>query len=145
MKQRGHIVHPHGTNHTNKAEVPLAEAQKLILHCLDTFDKKLPGFDPRQAIFAMPYLATTPELDAWFPSVVRAFRPAGPPINPLPGPDTVRINTGGAEDCEPWLLAEYRSIADDGRRLAGVCASTRWTAKAGAQCAAPSSRNSWRA
>lgn len=110
MKQRGHIVHPHGTNHTNKAEVPLAEAQKLVLHCLDTFDKKLTGFDPRQAIFALPYLATTPELDAWFPTVVRAFRPAGPPINPLPGPGTVRINTGGAEDCEPWLSEKIEQL-----------------------------------
>jgi hypothetical protein len=110
LKARGHFIHPHGTNHTDKARIPFAEAQRLVLKSLEIFRQKLSGFDARQAIFALPYLATTPELNAWFPSVVRAYRPAGIPINPLPGPHTVHINTGGDEDCQPWVSEKVEQL-----------------------------------
>ncbi len=103
LQARGHVIQPHGLDHTNKASIPLAAAQAKILRCLEIFTLKLNGFEPRRAIFNFPYNAATPELEAWLPGVVRAFRGGGPALNPLPGPGTVAIRTGGWEDAEPWL------------------------------------------
>lgn len=104
LAARGHAIQPHGYNHSNKANVPFEEARGLVLRCLDLFAAHLNGFDPAQAIFAFPYNASTPELEAWLASVVRAFRTGpGPAINPLPKPETVKLTTGGWEDAEPWL------------------------------------------
>ena len=104
LQARGHVIQPHGYNHTDKSKMPLAEAQDLIRRCLDVFGERLAGFDPKQAIFNFPYNASTPELEAWLPTVVRAFRTGpGPAINPLPRPDTVKLTTGGREDAEVLL------------------------------------------
>ena len=84
LQARGHEIMPHGFNHTNKANVPLEEAQKLIGDCLDIFKSELNGFDPLNSVFNFPYNASTPELEDWLPSVVRAFRIGGGEINPLP-------------------------------------------------------------
>src|SRR4028119_529362 len=78
---RGHHIHPHGYNHTNKTQVSFEEARDLILRCLDRFATHLDGFDPKQAVFAFPYTASPPEVEAWLPTVVRAFRTGiGPAI-----------------------------------------------------------------
>lgn len=104
LQARGHVIQPHGYNHTDKSKVPLAEAQDLIRRCLDVFGEKLAGFRPSQAIFNFPYNASTPELEAWLPTVVRAFRTGpGPAINSLPRFDTVKLTTCGWEKAEIFL------------------------------------------
>jgi peptidoglycan/xylan/chitin deacetylase (PgdA/CDA1 family) len=103
LAARGHSIQPHGYNHTNKAQVSFGEARDLILRCLDRFARNLHDFDPARATFAFPYLASTPELEEWLPGIVRAFRTAGPAINPLPTVRTARLTTGGWQDAEPWL------------------------------------------
>lgn len=103
LQARGHVIQPHGYRHANKAELPFDEARGLILKCLEIFSRQLSGFDPAQTIFNFPYNASTPELEAWLPSVVRAFRTSGPGINPLPTTKTVKLTTTGAEDAEPLL------------------------------------------
>lgn len=104
LSARGHSIQPHGYDHTNKSAVPFETAQDLISRCLEAFSTSLQGFDPHQAIFAFPYNASTPEIEAWLPTEVRAFRTGhGPAINPLPTPDTVKITTSGWEDAELWL------------------------------------------
>lgn len=115
LQARGHVIQPHGLDHTNKALLPLPEAQARILRCLEIFSRELNGFDARQAIFNFPYNASTPALEAWLPGVVRAFRTAGKALNPLPGPATVKICTGGWEEAEPWLestLDELLAVED---------------------------------
>jgi peptidoglycan/xylan/chitin deacetylase (PgdA/CDA1 family) len=110
LQARGHVIQPHGLDHTDKTSIPLAQAQEKILRCLEIFTRELKSFDARQAIFNFPYNASTPELEAWLPSVVRAFRGGpGPALNPLPKPGTVAIRTGGWEDAEPWL---EKTLAD---------------------------------
>ena len=74
LQARGHVIQPHGYNHTDKSKIPLAEAQGLIRRCLDVFGDRLAGFNPKAAIFNFPYNASTPELEEWLPTVVRAFR-----------------------------------------------------------------------
>ena len=104
LQARGHVIQPHGYNHTDKSKIPLAEAKDLIRRCLDVFAEKLAGFDAHASIFNFPYNASTPELESWLPTIVRAFRTGpGPAINPLPRPDTVKLTTGGREDAEGLL------------------------------------------
>jgi len=91
LKRRGHEVMPHGYRHENLQKLPFAEAQALVLRCLGVFSEKLEGFDPRQAIFNVPYNASTPELERWLPSQVRAFRTGGAAINPRPHPGQVKL------------------------------------------------------
>jgi len=59
LQARGHVIQPHGYNHTDKSKLPLAEAQDLIRRCLDVFGERLAGFRPSQAIFNFPYNAST--------------------------------------------------------------------------------------
>lgn len=100
---RGHSVQPHGYNHTDKSQVGFGEARDLILRCLDSFATNLDGFSPSRSIFSFPYNASTPELERWLPTTVRAFRTSGEPINPLPNVDTAKLTTGGWQDAEEWL------------------------------------------
>jgi peptidoglycan/xylan/chitin deacetylase (PgdA/CDA1 family) len=103
LQARGHVIQPHGYRHANKAKLPFDEARRLILKCLEIFSNQLSGFEPAQTIFAFPYNDSTPDLEAWLPSVVRTFRTSGPAINAFPNPKTVKLTTGGWEDAEPWL------------------------------------------
>jgi len=107
LQARGHEIMPHGLRHANKAALPLAEAQQLILECLTVFGRQLAGFDPKEAVFNFPYNASTPQLEAWLPSVVKAFRTSGDGINPLPHPGQVKLTTTGQGpgNCEQHLDA----------------------------------------
>ena len=73
LKARGHEIMPHGYKHANKRNLPAEQAKDLIRRCLDVFSKELKGFDAKQAVFNFPYNASTPELEAWLPTQVRAF------------------------------------------------------------------------
>jgi peptidoglycan/xylan/chitin deacetylase (PgdA/CDA1 family) len=97
LQDRGHEIMPHGYQHTHLADLPFAEAKQLILRSLDLFSKELRGFDPKKCVFNFPYNQSSPELEEWLPSVVMAFRAHGKNgiLNPLPGPTTVKISTGG--------------------------------------------------
>ncbi len=95
LQDRGHEIMPHGYRHAHLPGLPLEESKALILKSLDIFSKELRGFDPQKAVFNFPYNQSSPELEAWLPSVVLAFRASGGTINPLPSPNTVKITTGG--------------------------------------------------
>jgi peptidoglycan/xylan/chitin deacetylase (PgdA/CDA1 family) len=104
---RGHDIQPHSFSHLNVSQVDLAAGKAEILRCLDTFDEKLAGFDRQRAIYHFAYNRTTPEIEAWLPSEVRAFRggfvDCG--INDLPTRDTrvLRTTGFGPENCEQHL------------------------------------------
>ncbi len=95
LQARGHEIMPHGYRHANKALLPLAESQKLIMDCLAVFQAELAGFDPLRSVFNFPFNASTPELDAWLPTVVGAYRTGGSGINPMPFPGMCRLTTEG--------------------------------------------------
>ena len=105
LHARGHEIMPHGYVHANKAERPFAESKRLIEACLDVFTNELDGFDATRAVFAFPYNASTPELEAWLPEVVRAFRTAGDPLMPLPRPGQTKIccTSFGPKPCDEHL------------------------------------------
>jgi peptidoglycan/xylan/chitin deacetylase (PgdA/CDA1 family) len=91
LRARGHSVMPHGYRHANKAELPLDEAKRSIEACLDVFRAELDGFKASKASFAFPYNRSTPEIEAWLGTRVRAFRTGGDPVMPLPRPGQQRV------------------------------------------------------
>jgi peptidoglycan/xylan/chitin deacetylase (PgdA/CDA1 family) len=112
LQQRSHEIMPHGYKHANKRNLPFGEAQDLILRCLDVFVKELKGFEPKQAVFNFPYNASTPELERWLPTQVRAFRAGGKGINPLPYQGQVKLAaTGyGPGNCEHVIEQEIEKL-----------------------------------
>jgi len=131
LKAKGHEIMPHGYRHANKASLPFAEAKDLIQRCLDIFAKELKGFDPKQAVFNFPYNASTPELEKWLPSVVKAFRTGGDSINPWPkkGQAKLTCRSSGPANCEAvldrdierflakdsgWLIFNLHGLDDEG-------------------------------
>jgi peptidoglycan/xylan/chitin deacetylase (PgdA/CDA1 family) len=116
LKARGHRVMPHGYRHVNKAEVPLAEAKRLIEACLDVFRAELAGFEPSEASFAFPYNRSTPALEAWLGGRVRAFRTGGDPVMPLPSPNQQRVTctSFGPGRCDDHLSATIDSFLASG-------------------------------
>ena len=95
LQDRGHEIMPHGYQHAHLADIPLAEAKELIRRCLEVFSDELRGFDPTRSIFNFPYNYSSPELEAWLPSVVMGYRTSGGVINEIPDESTVKITTGG--------------------------------------------------
>jgi len=108
LQERGHEIMPHGLIHHNLANMPLADAQRSITRCLEIFAQELENFQAEQAVYNFAYNASTPEIEAWLPSLVKAFRTGGEAINPLPHRGQVRLTTSayGPENCE-WHLDEY--------------------------------------
>jgi peptidoglycan/xylan/chitin deacetylase (PgdA/CDA1 family) len=105
LKQRSHEIMPHGYRHANKATLPLEQAKDLVRRCLDIFAKELKGFDAREAVFNFPYNASTPEVETWLATRVKAFRTGGESINPWPQKGRARLTcrSGGPENCEKIL------------------------------------------
>ncbi len=91
LKQRGHEIMPHGYKHANLSEISFDQAKELILRCLDYFSKELKGFNPKESVFNFPFNASTPELEQWLPTQVKAFRTGGAAINPLPHKGQVKL------------------------------------------------------
>ena len=107
LQARGHEIMPHGLIHHNLANMPLADAQRSITRCLEIFTQELENFEAQEAVYNFAYNASTPEIEAWLPAVVKAFRTGGEGINPLPHRGQVRLTTSahGPENCE-WHLDE---------------------------------------
>ena len=112
FKRRGHEVMPHGYRHENLPKLSFSEGQELIKRCLGVFAEKLEGFDPKQAIFNFPYNASTPELERWLPTQVRAFRTGGAAINPLPHPGQAKLTctSFGPGNCEAAIDREIENL-----------------------------------
>jgi peptidoglycan/xylan/chitin deacetylase (PgdA/CDA1 family) len=91
LQQRGHEIMPHGYRHANLRKMPFEEAKDLIMRCLDVFASKLKNFEPERSIFNFPYNASSPELEEWLPTQVRAFRTNGKAMNPLPDKQMVKL------------------------------------------------------
>ena len=112
FKRRGHEIMPHGYRHENLQKLTFSEGQELIKRCLGVFAEKLEGFDSKQAIFNFPYNASTPELESWLPTQVRAFRTGGAAINPWPhpGPAKLTCTSFGPGNCEAAIDREIENL-----------------------------------
>ena len=112
LKKRGHEVMPHGYRHENLPSLSFEEGKGLIRRCLDVFAEKLEGFDAKQAIFNFPYNASTPELETWLPTQVRAFRTGGGAINRLPHKEQTKLTctSFGPANCEKAIDREIERL-----------------------------------
>jgi peptidoglycan/xylan/chitin deacetylase (PgdA/CDA1 family) len=116
LKKRGHEVMPHGYRHENLRKLPFDEGTDLIRRCLDVFAEKLEGFDAKQSVFNFPYNASTPELEKWLPTQVRAFRTGGGAINPLPHKEQTKLTctSFGPGNCEAAIDREIERLLAKG-------------------------------
>lgn len=115
LKARGHEIMPHTWKHTNLTEVSFEEAMGLIDKCIDYFIENLEGFDPSTAVYNFAYNASTPELEDYALSRVRAVRTGGWDIlgerqeNPFPGnggPLRLGCWSYGPENADNWVQTE---------------------------------------
>jgi len=112
LKERGHEIMMHGYKHAHKNELPLEQAKDLILRCIDFFSKALKDFEAKESIFNFPFNASTPELEAWLPTQVKAFRTGGPEINPLPHKGQVKLTctSHGPDNIDEHLNSEIEKL-----------------------------------
>ena len=112
LQARGHEVMPHSYRHANLRQMPLTEAKDLILRCLDVFSKELKGFEVKKAVYNFAYNASTPELEKWLPTQVRAFRTGGGAINPLPhkGQPKLTCTSFGPGNCEQAIDRQIEKL-----------------------------------
>ena len=83
LKSRGHEIMPHSYDHQNLTEMPLEEAKDSILKCLDVFNTELNGFNAKESVYNFAYNASSPEIEEWLGTQVKAFRTGGPVVNPF--------------------------------------------------------------
>lgn len=112
LKARGHEIMPHSYKHTDLKALPFEKSKELVLKCLDYFSRELDGFKPKKAVFNFPYNSSTPELEAWLPTIVRAFRTGGGGVNPLPHKGQVKLTCSGygPGNCEQHLNSEIDKL-----------------------------------
>jgi peptidoglycan/xylan/chitin deacetylase (PgdA/CDA1 family) len=112
LQARGHEVMPHTYKHANLRTVTFAEGKDLILRCLDVFTRQLKGFNAKDAVYNFAYNASTPELEEWLPTQVRAFRTGGGGINRMPRPQETKLTctSFGPGNCEKAIDAELEKL-----------------------------------
>jgi len=105
LKSRGHEIMPHSYDHQDLTKMPLEEARTSILNCLDVFNRELKGFNAGESIYNFAYNASTPEIEKWLVTQVKAFRTGGPVFNPLPyaGQTKLTCISYGPDNCDKYL------------------------------------------
>lgn len=131
LRLRGHDIQPHSWSHRNHAKITPEEARSEVDRCLEAFAANLQGFDPKQAVYAFPYNASTPAIVTHLQSKLRACRGGGSGFNELPGPGTkwLHCTAFGPGNCEAhldecvakwlgmdrsWLSYNLHGLADEG-------------------------------
>ncbi len=74
---RGHEVMPHTWEHLNLTKVSLEHAKENIDKCLEYFEDNLDAYENENAIFNYAFCASTPEIEKYTLSKVRAVRTGG--------------------------------------------------------------------
>ncbi len=114
LQKRGHEVMPHSWDHKNLAQMPLQAAKENVNLCLDYFQKHLEGFESRRAVYNFAFNASTPELEEYVLSKVRAIRTQGEsPINPIPAsraPVRLGCFSDGPANCDHFVEAQINDF-----------------------------------
>lgn len=107
LKKRGHEIMPHSWDHSNLAQIPIEKAKDDILKCLDYFGDHLEGFKNSSAVYNFAYNASTPELEQFALTKVRAVRTQGDSaINPIPvssAPVRLGCWSFGPDNADKWV------------------------------------------
>ncbi len=116
LVSRGHEVMPHSWQHRNLAREPLENAKNLINKCLDYFEEHLVGYDPTYAVFNFPFNSSTPELETFALSRVRAVRTRGAANNPIPHhtePLILGCSAFGPGNGDLWMEEQINSFLNE--------------------------------
>jgi len=131
LQSRGHEIMPHSYRHARLTEMPLEEAEQLILQCMDVFSTELNDFKAEESIFNFPYNASNDELEELLKPMVLAVRTGGSPVNELPYRDQFRLTctSSGPENIDEhldqtisrflelpsgWLIYNTHGLDDEG-------------------------------
>ena len=134
LKARGHEVMVHSWAHNNLGRLPLEEAKALVDQSLTYFEEHLDGFKRKDAIFNFPFNSSTPELEEYVLTQVRALRTGGTwSANPFPTKGMRRLSCviyprpgNGDEWMEDqintfldnpdggWLIVNTHGLGDEG-------------------------------
>ena len=131
LQSRGHEIMPHTYRHANLTQMPLDEAEQLILKCLDVFSDELNDFKPEESIFNFAFNASNAGLEDLLKPMVRAVRTGGPAVNQLPYKDQFRLTctSKGPENIDEhleqtisnflklpsgWLIYNTHGLDDEG-------------------------------
>lgn len=77
LQESGHTIHPHGYDHTDLTQIPFEEAKLKIDTCLEYFSNHLIGFNPLKTTYHLTYNKSTPQVDQYLLSKVKAIRTTG--------------------------------------------------------------------
>ncbi len=77
VSDRGHIIEPHGYDHSDLTKLSFEEAKLKIDACLGYFGKHLKGFDAGKCLYHLTYNKSTPQVDRYLLTKVRAIRTTG--------------------------------------------------------------------
>lgn len=104
---RGHEVMPHSWKHLNLGRQNPSEAKTLIVKCIDYFNEHLDDFNASKAVFNFPFNSSSPELDQFALTKVRAVRTWGDgAVNPFPSRSTSKIigcASNGPKIIDDWV------------------------------------------
>ena len=113
LQARGHIVQPHGYNHTNKTQVDFADARALIDKCIELFSENLSGFLASRSIFIFPYNASHEKIEQYVAGKFRAFRTGyDRVINTLPHGNTKMIYGDSWPNAEAQIDRSIQTLLD---------------------------------
>jgi peptidoglycan/xylan/chitin deacetylase (PgdA/CDA1 family) len=107
LKKRGHEIMPHTWDHTNLTQIPFDKAREDIDKCLSYFEQNLDGFKTSDAVYNFAFNASTPELEQYALTKVRAVRTQGDSaLNPVPSSSRpVRLGcwSYGPDNADTWV------------------------------------------
>jgi peptidoglycan/xylan/chitin deacetylase (PgdA/CDA1 family) len=114
LQRRGHEVMPHSYDHRDLTKLPFDEATALIDTCLGYFEANLEGFQAREAVYNFAFNASTPELEAYALSKVRAIRTHGESArNAIPtsrAPVRLGCESFGPETIDAWIEQQVQGF-----------------------------------
>jgi peptidoglycan/xylan/chitin deacetylase (PgdA/CDA1 family) len=114
LKKRGHEIMPHSWDHSDLTKMPFEQAKEDIIKCLDYFEDNLEGFNASKAVYNFAFNYSTPELEKFTLSRVRAVRTQGDtPVNPIPNSDSpLRLGcwSYGPGNADIWLEKEVNEF-----------------------------------
>lgn len=107
LRKRGHEIMPHSWDHSNLTALPPDLAREDMIRCLEYFEEYLEGFRTSEAVYNFAFNASTPDLEQFALSKVRAIRTGGEsPVNPIPlsaGPVRLSCSSYGPDNADKWV------------------------------------------
>jgi peptidoglycan/xylan/chitin deacetylase (PgdA/CDA1 family) len=107
LQRRGHEIMPHSWDHANLTRMIPEQAQEDIVKCVRYFEENLEGFKASNAVYNFAYNASTPELDQFALTMVRAVRTQGDTaLNAIPASrEPVRVGcfSFGPDNADKWV------------------------------------------